>query len=166
MTHDPSRRGFLQGLLATIGGATLVRTVRPASVPALAGLPAEEAIEYAPVADAGASMFYASVKRNPLRLDKNFGFRYIARGGELGSGVRLYCERGPCDFVFVTPVAEEHDGMPVVMTVGLGWNYVEAMAYQQSLQHTHHRVEVDFDILIVRPAVVRTVSVRTEPIND
>ena len=37
MSDDPSRRGFLQGLLATLGGATLVGAVEPAKVPALAG---------------------------------------------------------------------------------------------------------------------------------
>lgn len=165
MSEDPSRRAFLGGLLGALGGAVLVRTVRPADVPALAGSPAQEATEYETGASAGASMYYASVRRGPLRLDKNFGFRYIARGGELGSGVRLYCERGACDFVFVVPVVEVSRGMPVVMTVGLGPNYVEAMAYEQSLTGSLHRVEVDFDILIVRPAL-RVVSVESSGTGD
>jgi hypothetical protein len=154
MSVDGSRRGFLQGLLATIGSATLVRTVRPADVPALAGLPAEEAMEYEPGLAAGASMYYASVRRGPLRLDKNFGFRYVARGGELGSGVRLYYERGPCDIHFVVPVEEQCEGLPVVMMVGpIGRDWVEVMAYKNA-GGSFNRVEVDFDILVMRPALV------------
>lgn len=93
---DPTRRTFLQSLLASVGGATLVGKVRPPEIPALASLEAEEALEYDPAPPPGVTPLmsavvasYARVRWNPLRLESNCGFRYIARGRRTGS-VRLY----------------------------------------------------------------------------
>lgn len=119
------RRDFL-GLFASTAAGVLVRKARAEEVPALVGQVSEaepEVQEYA-TAEVGA-WAYASVRGRPLRLEKNHGFRYVARGKY---GVRLVLAR-PFErcFAFLQPYDDEK---PMFMAIAAeGPNFVEARAF-------------------------------------
>lgn len=158
MSEDPSRRAFLQGLLATVGSAVLVKTVKPAEVRALVGLPAEEALEYEPEpavhgmgSSAQAQVIFASVRQGPLRLTHNFGFRYLARGRVPGS-IRLYYHSGPFDMAFMMAPSLGEEPPPVFAVTEMGIGYVEVCGFDTRNAHV---VEADFDIMVMRLAVAK-----------
>ncbi len=129
MSDDLGRRGFLQGLLAALGGATLVRRVPASEMPALVEEATGEALEYDPGAKGKVSCIYASVSHSPLKLDKNFGFRYLSRGRAPRS-IRLHYDV-TLNHATVHLHADAANVMMVVSEVGL--RHIEVLAYDTTI---------------------------------
>jgi hypothetical protein len=117
----------------------------------------------APGSTVSANVIYASVNTSPLRLDKNFGFRYLARGLTPGS-VRLYYDnhhRLADDVAFLQPRGDEANSV-VMVVCGQSSGYVEAVAYHRSSSGSFQVKQVSFDIMVLRRAPAN-VSVRPTP---
>lgn len=142
MTDDLGRRGFLQGLLAALGGATLVRHVPEIEMRAIAGEAIGPALEYEPGVKGKVTQIYAHCSHSPRKLDKNFGFRYLTRGRAPNS-VRLYYEvELKHATVHLQPDAEN---ISMVVTE-VGRNHIEIMAYDMTVERA---MPANFSVLVI-----------------
>lgn len=156
MSDGCGRRTFLQNLLASVGSASLIGTVKPREIPALASLEAEEALEYDPRPQPplgvtplmrAVTASYARVRWNPLRLESNCGFRYVARGRRTGS-VRLYFE-APGQRRVNTASPADGDSCKILYFVDHGsLDFVEVAAVDTCA--IGEQCEVDFDLLCMK----------------
>lgn len=130
MSDDLGRRGFLQGLLASLGAATLVRQVPEIEMRAITGEGAGPALEYAPGATGRVSQIYASVSHSPLKFDKNFGFRYLSRGRAPRS-VRMHYDV-ELQHATIHLVTEASNMVMVISEVGK--NHIEVFGYDTTIE--------------------------------
>jgi len=120
------RREFF-GLFASAAAGVLVRKARADEIPAMAEVvhPEEpEVLEYATNMEVTDYVF-ATVRGQPLRLEKNHGFRYVARSKH---GVRLVFAR-PLKQILVVCGEACDGGAQGWLSFSVGQEYIEARAF-------------------------------------